>query len=380
MTPAQPVVAPSRRPPAEAAPAPGHAVNLRSTAQLLATARKDRDLVAELLGMDSLGRIDAALYDRRFHRGTLVRFLALKVEAALDDPAGEDPRPIAELGATLAAAMPRDGDGRARRAAAWAYWLFGKTLLAASQAKLAEKTFLAMSAFIRHEPSEESALATVGLAQVREDTGSIDAAANLYLRSAYCYAQLGAAFPAAACRAQLGMVLQASGDLLTAARELRMALAGMDAAFTPSLAARLWLALAEIRATIDDNVAAGECLREARALYPLASPPGEDIERIWREARIAAARGDSAEADVLLDRVRCELIARGSLAEAARSTWEQVLVRTEMRRYEAAGELAAALGGAAPGAGEALAAEMAALVHLAADEPQAFYKPSLKFG
>jgi hypothetical protein len=232
-----------------------------------------------------------------------------------------------------------------------------------------------------YEPSEAAALAAVGLAQVREDTGSIEAAAALYRRAVYGYAQLGAAFPAAACHAQLGMVLQASGDLLNAAREMHAALAGMDAAFAPSLAARLWLALAEIEATVgDDDAAAGECLYEARVLYPLASPPGEDIERIWREARIAAASGAGAHADILLDGVRRELLARGSLAEAARSTWEQLLVRTEGRRWETAGELAAALAGAFPGAGEALAAEMAALARLAAEEPQAFYKESLKFG
>jgi tetratricopeptide (TPR) repeat protein len=237
-----------------------------------------------------------------------------------------------------------------------------------------------MSAFIRYEPSEEAALAAVGLAQVREGTGSIEAAAALYLRAAYGYAQLGAGFPAAACRAQLGMVLQASGDLLNAAREMHAALAGMDAAFAPSLAARLWLALAEIEATVGDDDAAGDCLRQARTLYPLASTPAEGIERTWREARIAAATGDGAAADVLLDGVRRELLARGSLVEAARSTWEQLLVRTEGRRWEAAGELAAALAGAFPGAGEALAAEMAALARLAAEEPQAFYKESLKFG
>jgi hypothetical protein len=40
----------------------------------------------------------------------------------------------------------------------------------------------------------------------------------------------------------------------------------------------------------------------------------------------------------------------------------------------------AALAGAFPGPGEALAEEMAALARLATDEPNAFYKPSLKFG
>jgi hypothetical protein len=372
------LVAPRRQ--LAAASAPVYVASLRSTAQLLATARKDRDLAAELLGMDPLARMDAALHERRFHHRTLVRLLVLEVEAALDDPAGADPRPVAELAAMLAAALPRDGQGDVRRAAAWAHWLFGKALLKAGQSSLAEKTFAGMSAFIRHEPSEEAALAAVGLAQVREDTGSIEAAAALYLRSAYGYAQLGVAFPAAACHAQLGMALQASGDLLNAAREMHAALAGMDAAFAPSLAARLWLALAEIEATVGDDDAAGECLRQARTLYQLAATPAEGVERTWREARIAAAAGDGAAADVLLDGVRRELLARGSLAEAARSTWEQLLVRTEGRRWEAADELAAALAGAFPGAGKALAAEMAALARLATEEPQAFYSASLRFG
>jgi hypothetical protein len=47
---------------------------------------------------------------------------------------------------------------------------------------------------------------------------------------------------------------------------------------------------------------------------------------------------------------------------------------------EGAGELMAALAGACAGAGEELAAEMAALARLAAERPKAFYGPSLRFG
>jgi hypothetical protein len=335
--------------------------------------REDRELAAELLRMEPLARIDAAIHQPSFHRYTLVQLLAIETEAALDDPAG-DPRPVAELGAALAAALPRDGQGKARRAAAWAWWLLGKALLAASQRHLAEKVFEAMYPFIpRCEPSEEAALCAVGLAQVWEDSSNVEAAAAQYLLAAHRYSQLDAALPAAGCQGQLGFLLYESGDLEGAARPLRAGLELLDEAFAPSLAARMWLALAEIETTLYEDAAAAESLHRARRLYRLAPSLGEGIDRTWREARIAVAAG--ADAEARLDVVRRELLGRGSLAEAARSTLELLLLRLDDGRVDAAGELAAALAAAFPQAAEGLAAEMANLAGLAAaEQPLAFHQ------
>ena len=364
------------RQPAPEMPLAAYAARLRGAGELLATAWEDRELARELMEMPALERIDAALHEPRFHRDTLARLLALEAESALDDPA-RNPCPVAELAAAIASCLPRDAQGKARRAAAWAYWLLGKALLGASQWRLAEGAFEGMCAFIpRGERSEEEALACAGLAQVREDTGNVDAAAALYLRAAWLFAKLGSAAPAAASQAQLGLLLHESGDLVNATLPLRGALGLLDPAFAPSLAARLWLALAQIQAMLGDTAAA-ESLRRAQALYPLAPSPEEAIARRWHEAKIALAAGEDAVAEARLDRVRRALLARGSLLEAARSTFEQLLLTIDGQRFDAARELVAALAAAAPGGGEPWAGAMADLVRLAADQPGASYQAGL---
>jgi hypothetical protein len=365
-------------------PAPSQATvyteRLVGAAQLLAAAMEDRALMTELMAMPALERLAAAGAERRFHRQSLVRLLALAAEAGLDDPAG-DPRPVAELGAAIAAALPRDVQGKARQAAAWAWWLFGKALLRESQLRLARGAFEAMQAFIpRHlEPSEEAALSAIGLAQVWEDSGEVVAAEAQFLLAAYVYSQLDSDTGSAGCFAQLGLLLHESGRIEYAVPPLRTALELLDPEFAPSLAARLWLALAEIETTLDDGGAAAESLHQARALYRLAPSAAEDVDRTWREARIALAAGAAARAEALLDRVRRELLARGSVAEAARCTYEQLLVQVETRRFAAAGELTAALGGAFPGAAGEAIEWMTALARLAAADPagQGFYEWSL---
>ncbi len=322
-----------------ASPAAVHAERVGNAAQRLTAAWEDRALLTELLE-----------------------------EAALDEPAG-DPRPVAELGATLAAALPRDVLGKARRAAAWAWWLFGKALLRAGQWRLAESAFQGMYAFIPRtlEPAEEAALSAVGLAQVWEDMGQVEAAEAQFLRAAHLYSQLDMATSGASCQAQLGFLLYESGRVEYAVRPLRAALELLDPDFAPSLAARLWLALAEIETTLrDDGGAAAECRHRARELYRLAPAEAEDLDRAWREARIALAAGADDRAEALLDRVRRELLDRGSLAEAARCTYEQQVIQLEARRFDAAGELITALASAFPGAGDEVVERLTGLARLAA--------------
>ena len=98
-----------------------------------------------------------------------------------------------------------------------------------------------------------------------------------------------------------------------------------DAAFAPSLAARLHLALAERAALTGTSGLVRRHLRRARRLYRLASSPSENLERTWRDARIAAAAERHAEAEPLFDRVRLELLAAGSLEEAASITLDHTV-------------------------------------------------------
>jgi len=158
------------------------------------------------------------------------------------------------------------------------------------------------------------------------------------------------------------LLLHRSGDLESAVRPLRAALGQLDAAFAPSLAARLRLVLAGIETVFGHPAAARKELEVARALYPLAPSPAEEIARGWSEARIVAAAGKNDEAEALLDRVRRELLAHGSLAEAALCSCEQILIQLESRRFDAGFKLADDLVVAFPPAGEPWAQELANLV------------------
>ena len=365
----------------EPAPAPAPPSTGSDLARWLATAELDRELAAKLLAMPPLERIAAAGAEPRFWRPSLVRLLVLGVEAALEDPA-EDPRPAAELAAALASAVPTDAEGNADRAAAWAWWLQGKALLRAGQWRLAKSTFESMSVFVPLAPwpSEEAALAAAGLGQALEDAGRVDAAEGQLLYAAYLYGKLDADRACAGCYTQAGFVRYEHGERAWAAPALRLAIAQLDdPACAPSLAARVWLALAEIAAAGGDAAAAGEHMERARALYPLVRAAGEELDRAWRLARIARAAGDPGRADGLLDPVRRQLLARGSLDEAARATFEQTLLRIAAGRLDAAGEPGRALAHAFPGAA-ALAAEIAALPRLAPRSPEALAGATRELG
>jgi RNA polymerase sigma factor (sigma-70 family) len=358
-------------------PAATHAATLSDTAKILAAARVDGELLRQLMAMPALERIEAALDDLRFHRPTLARMLALQAESALGDPAC-DPRPVAELGAAIAGTLARNPGGEAQSTAAWAYWLLGKAMLGASQWRLADDAFQSISAFIPRPSlaSEAEAFACLGFAQLHEDLGHEQQAGALFLRAAYLHAKRGDLRREAACQAQLGLQLHRSGDVESGLRPLRAALRLFDAAFAPSLAARLRLVLAEIETVLGNAAAARKQLRLARKLYKLAPSPAEAIELRWSKARIAAAAGENDMAEVLIERVRRELLDSGSLDEAARCSCDQLLIQVESRRFDAADQLAVDLARAFPPAGEPWAPELAALARLAVEEPGACYPAS----
>jgi hypothetical protein len=343
---------------------------LGAAGPLLATAMEDRRLVRQLLAMPPLERATAAVHESRFHRPTLARMMALEAEAALLDPAG-DPRPAAELAAAIAAALPRDSAGVARRTAALAYWLLGKGLLRSRHCRLAREAFQVIFAFLPGgEISEEAALVSAGMAQLHEDTGDLDSATACWLWAAYLFAKLGAAQPAAACQGQLGLLLLDAGELANARFPLKHALALIDGAFAPSFTARVRLALAEAAAALGDQETAREEVARARKLYPLAFSPAEWIEQTWREGRIAVLARHDGEAEVLLDSARCALVRSGSLGEAARVTFDQVLLRMERARGAGVRELTARLAEEFPGPGEKWAIEMAVVARRAVARPE----------
>ena len=90
----------------------------------------------------------------------------------------------------------------------------------------------------------------------------------------------------------------------------------------------------------------------------------------------SAAGGDGVDAAKLLAEVRRELLLRGSLAEAARCTFDELLLRIDAGRSSDVGDLTGALAEAFPGQGEPWAEAMARVARIAADNPEAVYPPS----
>jgi tetratricopeptide (TPR) repeat protein len=367
----------SRRPVLPAPSAAAYMARTSPAGDLLAAAREDHGLAAQLLALPASERQERVLRDPRFQRQTLATWFVLQAEGALFDPQA-DPGEAAELAVAIALALAAAGQGRASCTAALGYWLLGRALLRQARWRRAEQAFHCIFALLPDRAAcEERGLALAGLAQLHGDRGQVDAATAFFLEAAHVFSRLDAPRPAAACQAELGLLLLDTGDLLDAAHSLRTALVLLagDDALAPSLAARMWLGLAEIEAVAGDAELARRHLDRARALYRLAPSPTEEIDRSWREARIAFAAEQDAEAEVLFNRVRRELLARGSLPEAARATFDQVLLRLEAGRWEAIAELAAALREGFGAAGGPSAREMGELARLAATGgAQSFYR------
>jgi len=349
-----------------------------TAAALLAAAETDAELAAQLMAVPPMERQAVALHDPRFRRPTLSKLLLLRAESELFDPA-VDPLPAAQLAAAVASAVSQAAGGESWQAAALAHWLLGKAQLGAREWQLAEQSFLRMSAVVPDSgPSEESALAAVGRAQLAADRRDVDRATGAFLEAAYGFALLGSVQSTAACQAELGLFLLDAGDLINARLSLGLAIGFLDAAAAPSLAARLHLALAEVATALNERARASEELARAQALYPLAPDAAsgpEALERRWREGRIAAAACDGVRAAALLDEVRRELLVRGSLPEAARCTFDGVLLRIDAGDSSDVGDLTGALAEAFPGQGEGWAEEMARVARLAADQPESVYAP-----
>ncbi len=337
---------------------------VRPMARLIAASEEDAELAQQLLRLPRAERLSRIERDAAFHRESLARLFALRCEASLH--LGACDAEAAELGAAVAVALDSVPGGSVERTAALAFWLLGKTSLAARRWQEAENAFEMMNAFVPQAGvSEERALALTGLAQLRTDQGAWDDAVMLFGWAALLFSRLQAGEPAAACRAQQAELLLALELPDKAHGALQQALQDLDCAEVPSLGARLLLGLALCEAARGDREAARRALHQARGLYDLPAAPGEDVQRAWLEGRVAAAAAQSEVAGRLLDGVRRQLLACGNMHEAARVMLDVVLLRLDHGSGDARlGELAGALIAVFPRAAERYVTPILALAAL----------------
>lgn len=267
-----------------------------------------------------------------------VRLLALADEA-LDQPLRAE-----QLGAAaFAIVSSHDFDllGRNMALLLRALWVILRSRRVQRRLAEAEETVHQATPFLGALPgvTEDRALLLGGVAQLRWSERRLDEAAALFSQAGRVCGEFGASQGQAAYRAQAGFVLVEIDDPRRARDELTLAHAHIDARLAPALAARIALILAWCCLATGRAEAAAERLSAARALYQQASSAGEGLLRRWWEARIAAFDGRTAEADADLDAVRRDLLAAGSVPEAARCTLDLLTLRIEAERLESLSQL-----------------------------------------
>jgi hypothetical protein len=172
--------------------------------------------------------------------------------------------------------------------------------------------------------SLERAELLAAAAQLRWTGGALDEAAALFLAAAWIFGRTDQEAAQAACQLQAAFVYLDQGNPERARPNLEMPrLVLADDGLAPALAGRCACALAYCQAALGRRVRSG-------AMAELAAVPedrGEQVFRLWWLARTAGCTGDHRRARRLLDAVRRQLLADGSLGEAARCTFELLLER-----------------------------------------------------
>jgi hypothetical protein len=165
------------------------------------------------------------------------------------------------------------------------------------------------------------------VAQLRWTQGALDEAAALLLHAASIFARFAEGYAQAACQLQAAFVLLEQDDPARARPNLEMARFSLPEELAPALAGRCACALAYCRAALGHR--AGSAATEGLAGVP--DDRGEQVFRAWWLGRAAACAGDHGRAEWLLAAARRQLLAAGSLGEAARCTLDLLLLRVRTR-------------------------------------------------
>jgi hypothetical protein len=281
---------------------------------------------------------DAAALPESPARQDAVRHLSA-AEAALDDL----PRAERQAAAAFAILSQLDGDADGRNFALLlrALWMILRSRCRQGRLKAADEAFHLALPFLAAAPpvSAARAMLLAGVAQLRWAQRRLDEAAALFSQAARMFRAAADRRGEAACRAQAAWVLVEQADPSRARAQLARAQFQLDSELAPALAARIALVLAWCNFATGRAGQARECLRQANGVYDPAPPSGEETLRRWWMARIAVLSGEADQADGLLDVVRRRLLAVGSVAEAARSSLDLLVLRVDAGRTDAVSEL-----------------------------------------
>jgi tetratricopeptide (TPR) repeat protein len=159
----------------------------------------------------------------------------------------------------------------------------------------------------------------------------MDEAEALLHHAGRCYGEIDDSREGAVCFALLGLLYIEEEEVSRAEKLLRSARPGLDARIQPWLAAESYLALARCLALTNREPEARK-LRES-ALGLNKSVPGEGASLVWREAQVADALGELANAEQLFELARRRYLEWRCLPEAGLATIDlaRVLVRQDRR-------------------------------------------------
>jgi len=174
------------------------------------------------------------------------------------------------------------------------------------------------------------------------DQGRAEEAAALLHQASRRYRELGDASEEAVCEALLGLLYSEDGEWGRAASALLKARSGVDSVHRPWLAAQAHLALARCLAVTGREAEARALWQSVWTLYKCL-PEEAIISLLWREALVAEAVGDLAEAGTLLGSVHRRYLSTGDLPEATLATLQLAGILARQGRADEAWALSAKL-------------------------------------
>jgi tetratricopeptide (TPR) repeat protein len=339
------------------------------------------DRFADLLALPADQRTARIRGDAAFHVPFLARLLlhqAVKPRLTRRLAASAHDRAVtADLALAVAERLPPRLPAPCHPLLPKALSLCGRLWTRLGDERRAESRFRRLAAILRTHPTAAgSADLCHGLAQLRWRQQLLDEAIALFIRAADLWTDHGSLQNAALAHAQLGFVhLDAGADLgeIAAGTALQLAHNHLEPR-VPALTTRIVLGLAFCHAALGKQPRAAELRHLAPHLLdpsaPAATAAADRLLLQWWDARIEALAGRPAEAETQLDAVRHQLLAHGSLAEAARASLDLAEVRIALRQPRRLAGLGPDLLQAfAPGAATRIAARFATLARIAATNP-----------